>query len=186
MRIVTLIPAVVALSVVGAAYGQVWSEYENRQELFAVNFPGDPKRTETTFKTAKGTALPARIYTAEAPATSITAGKYMVTVVDYQQAPGELATALDDAAKVILAKGESKYDGIEHTEQIRSRRLTVESTDRRYLAEIMAHGNRLYVIEADTSIDAVPPAQFQASVQILDTEGKRIRYRTVGSTERVR
>jgi len=32
----------------------------------------------------------------------------------------------------------------------------------------------------------VPPAQFQASIEILDTEGKRIRYRTVGSTERVR
>ena len=186
MRIVGLIPAVVALSIVGAAYGQVWSEYENRQELFAVNFPGDPVRTESTFKTSKGTALPARAFTAEASATSITAGKYTVTVVDYRSAPGELSTALDDAAKLILAKGESKYDGIEHTEQIRSRRLTVESAGRRYLAEIMAHDNRLYIVEADTSIDAVPPAQFQASIQILDSEGKRIRYRTVGSTERVR
>jgi hypothetical protein len=186
MRIVRLIPAVVALSIVGAAYGQVWSEYENRQELFAVNFPGEPKRTETTFKTSKGTALPARVYTAEAPASSITAGKYLVTVVDYQKAPAELSTALDDAAKMILARGESKYDGVEHTEQIRSRRLTVETDTRRYLAEIMAHDNRLYIVEADTAISAVPPAQFQASIQILDAEGKRIRYRTVGSTERVR
>lgn len=186
MRSVGLIPAVVALFLSGAAYGQAWSEYENRQEFFAVNFPGDPVRTETTFRTSKGTSLPARLFTAEAPASSITAGKYMVTVVDYRSAPAELSTALDDAAKVILAKGDSKYDGIEHTEQIRSRRLTVETADRRYLAEIMAHDNRLYIIEADTSINAVPPAQFQASIQILDAEGKRIRYRTVGSTERVR
>ena len=186
MRIVGLIPAVVALAVVGAAYAQVWSEYENRQDLFAVNFPGDPKTTETTFKTSKGSNLPARVYTAVAPQTSITAGTYRVTVVDYRNATGELGTAMDDAAKTILAKGESKYDGVEHTEQIRSRRLTVESADRRYLAEIMVHDNRLYIIEADTSINAVPPAQFQASIQILDTEGKRIRYRTVGSTERVR
>ena len=186
MRKVGLIPAVVALLVAGAAYGQVWSEYENRQEFFAVNFPGDPARTTTTFKTAKGTTLPAVVFTAEAPASSITAGKYTVTVVNYASAPAEISTALDDGAKVVLAKGESKYDGIEHTEQIRSRRLTVETETKRWLAEIMYHEGRLYIIEADTAIDVVPPAQFQASIEILDEKGNRIRYRSVGSTERVR
>lgn len=186
MRRFGLILAVVAMSVAGAAYGQVWSEYENRQEFFAVNFPGDPVRTTTTFKTSKGTTLPAVVFTAEAPASSITAGKYIVTVVNYGTAPGELSTAIDDGAKLILARGESKYDGVEHTEQIRSRRLTVETETKRWLAEILAHDNRLYIIEADTAIDVVPPAQFQASIEILDAEGKRIRYRTVGSTERVR
>ena len=62
----------------------------------------------------------------------------------------------------------------------------METDTRRYLAEILAHDNRLYIVEADTAIDVVPPAQFQASVEILDAEGKRIRYRSVGSTERVR
>jgi hypothetical protein len=186
MRKLFMVPAVVAALITGAAYGQVWSEYENREDLFAVNFPGDPMRTTTTFKTSKGTTLPARVYTAEAPTSSITAGKYLVTVVDYKSAPSESSTALDDAAKVLLARGESKYDGVEHTEQIRSRRLTVESETRRWLAEIMYHEGRLYIIEADTSINAVPPAQFQASIQILDPQGNRIRYRSVGSTERVR
>jgi hypothetical protein len=186
MRRFGLIPAVVALFAVGAAYGQVWSEYENRQEFFAVNFPSDPVRTTTTFKTSKGTTLPAVVFTAEAPASSITAGKYIVTVVNYGTAPGEISTAIDDGAKMILARGEAKYDGVEHTEQIRSRRLTVETETKRWLAEVLAHDNRLYIIEADTAIDVVPPAQFQASIEILDAEGKRIRYRTVGSTERVR
>jgi len=186
MRRFGLIPAVVALFLSGAAYGQVWAEYENLQELFAVNFPGDPARTTTTFKTSKGTTLPAVVFTAEAPASSITAGKYIVTVVNYGTAAAELPTAIDDAAKMILARGESKYDGIEHTEQIRSRRLTVETETKRWLAEILAHENRLYIIEAETAIDVVPPAQFQASIEILDPTGKRIRYRTVGSTERVR
>jgi hypothetical protein len=186
MRKVVLIPAVVALFTVGAAYGQVWSEYENRQEFFAVNFPSDPVQTQSTFKTSKGTTLPAQVFTAKSPPSSITAGTYTVTVVNYSKAPAEISTALDDAAKVINARGESKYDGIEHTEQIRSRRLTVETETKRWLAEILAHDNRLYIIEADTAIDVVPPAQFQASVEILDAAGKRIRYRSVGSTERVR
>ena len=187
MRRFGLVLAVVALSVAGAAYGQVWSEYENRQEFFAVNFPSDPVRTTSTFKTSKGTTLPATVFTATAPASSITAGKYIVTVVNYSSAPTEGGqTALDDAAKMILARGESKYDGVEHTEQIRSRRLTVETETKRWLAEILANDGRLYIVEAETGIDIVPPAQFQASVEILDAEGKRIRYRTVGSTERVR
>jgi hypothetical protein len=186
MRSAGLIPAVVALFLAGAAYGQVWSEYENRQEFFSVNFPDDPVRTEAPYKTPKGKTLTAHVFTAEAPASSITAGTYTVTVVDYRSAPDEVATAIDDAANLVLAKGESKYDGVEHTEQIRTRRLTVESAERRILAEIMVHENRLYLVEADTSINAVPPAQFQASLQILDAEGNRIRYRSVGSTERVR
>jgi hypothetical protein len=187
MRRFGSILAVVALSVASAAYGQVWSEYENRQEFFAVNFPSDPVRTTSTFKTSKGTTLPATVFTATAPASSITAGKYIVTVVNYSSAPTEGGqTALDDAAKMILARGESKYDGVEHTEQIRSRRLTVETETKRWLAEIMYHEGRLYIIEADTAIDVVPPAQFQASIEILDDKGNRIRYRSVGSTERVR
>lgn len=186
MRRFGSILAMVALSVASAAYGQVWSEYENRQEFFSVNFPGDPVRTTTTFKTSKGTTLPAVVFTAEAPASSITAGKYTVTVVNYSSAPAEISTAIDDGAKLVLAKGESKYDGVEHTEQIRSRRLTVETETKRWLAEVLAHEGRLYIVEAETGIDIVPPAQFQASVEILDAEGKRIRYRSVGSTERVR
>ena len=186
MRSIGLIPAVVALFLSGAAYGQAWSEYENRQEFFSVNFPGDPAVAQAPYRTPKGTSLTARVFTAEAPSSSIFAGKYVATVVDYSSAPAELSTAIDDAAKTILAKGESKYDGIEHTEQIRSRRLTVETDTRRFLAEILVHGTRLYIFEAETAIDVVPPAQFQASVEILDAEGKRIRYRTVGSTERVR
>jgi hypothetical protein len=186
MRRFGSILAVVALSAASAAYGQVWSEYENRTDLFAVNFPSDPVRTTSTFKTSKGTTLPSTVYTAKAPASSITAGTYIVTVVDYTKAPTETSAALDDAAKMILARGEAKYDGIEHTEQIRSRRLTVETETKRWLAEIMYHQNKLYIIEADTSIDVVPPAQFQASIEILDEKGNRIRYRSVGSTERVR
>jgi hypothetical protein len=50
----------------------------------------------------------------------------------------------------------------------------------------MSNEKRLYIVEANTALSAPPPAQFQASVQILDEDGTRIRYKTVGSTERVR
>ncbi len=187
MRFLRLIPAVVVLLFTGAAYSQEWSEYVNRENFFTVNFPGEPTMTQGPYKTAKGTNLQARVFIANADAKSILAGKYSMTVVDYSSAPGELATALEEAAAAARMKGTPKYDAGGMIDNIKSWRMTVETpTNRRILTEILAHGNRLYIVEADTPTNVPPPAQFQASVQILDENGVRIRYRSVGSTERVR
>ena len=187
MRFLSLIPALVVVFLTSAVSAQEWSEYVNREDFFTVNFPGEPAVTQTQFKTGKGTTLQARVYTANADPKSILAGKYSMTVVDYSSAPMELAAALDDAAKQARAKGAPKYDAGGMIDNIKSWRMTVETTqNRRILSEILAHGTRLYIVEADTPTNVPPPAQFQASVQILDENGVRIRYRSVGSTERVR
>jgi len=48
----------------------------------------------------------------------------------------------------------------------------------RILAEILvAENDRLYITEAETPLNVPPAANFQASLQILDTSGKRIRER---------
>ncbi len=61
--------------------------------------------------------------------------------------------------------------------------MTVETADkRRILSEILVHGTRLYIVQADTAMNIPPPAQFQASVQILDENGTRIRYNADGVT----
>ena len=73
MRFVTLVSAVV-VCLSTAAYAQAWSEYINREEFFTVNFPGNPAVKEIPYKTEKGTALKAKVFTANAPAGSITAG----------------------------------------------------------------------------------------------------------------
>ena len=110
-----------------------------------------------------------------------------MTVVDYSAAPMELAAALEEVATTERKKGAVKYDGGGMVDNIRSWRMTIETpANRRILTEILAHGTRLYIVEADTPLNVPPPAQFQASVQILDENGVRIRYRSVGSTERVR
>jgi hypothetical protein len=187
MRLLRLIPAVVALFVSAGAYAQ-WSEYVNRENFFTVNFPDDPKMTEMPYTTAKGTKLTARVFTAEAAAGSIQSGTYSMTVVDYNSAKDELPAAIEEAAAAIRAKGTAKYDGGGMLDNHRSWRLTVETSDqKRILAEILvAMNNRLYISQAVTALAAPVPAQFQASMQILDGDGVRIRYRSVGSTERVR
>lgn len=183
MRRLGFVAAVVAMCVSSAVYAQAWSEYVNRQEFFTVNFPGDPTVKEIPYKTEKGTNLKAKVFTATAPAGSITAGRYAMTVVDYSSAPAELSTAIAEAAKAYRAKGTPTYDEPGNVDRIKTQRQTVETSNMTYImTEILVHGTRLYIVEAETAMDVPPPAQFQASVQILDEAGERIRYENDGVT----
>lgn len=188
MRLAGLFAALMALSISSAASAQAWGEYVNQENFFTVNFPGDPVETTVPYKTAKGTTLTARIFTANAAPDSIFAGRYAMIIVDYNSAKDELPTAIEDAAAAMRAKGTVKYDGQNMLDNHRTARLTVETPAKTLLlGEILvAENGRLYISEAETPLNVPPPAQYQASLQILDENGVRIRYKSVGSTERVR
>ena len=144
-----------------------------------MNFPGEPTVNQIQYKTVKGTMLPAKVFTASAPAGSITSGTYRVTVVDYNSAQGELGDAIEQARQAMLAKGTAKYDGRENLDMHRSWRVTVENPNARILGEILiAANNRVYIVEGETPLNVPPAAQFQASIQVLNNEGVRIRTRT--------
>jgi len=133
----------------------------------------------TPYKTVKGTELTANIYTAVAPADTLLAGKYSVIVVDYTKAKDEIPDAIEEARQDLLKKGTAKYDAIGNIDMHRARYMTVESATDRYLASILvAANNRLYIVLADTPLSSAVPAQFQASIQVLDDNGVRIRTRT--------
>jgi hypothetical protein len=169
------------LVVSSAAHAQAWDAYINRDNFFTVNLPDDPTASETPYKTAKGTMLTQRTFTATAPADSILAGKYSVNVVDYTNAKDELKTAIEEAAASMRVKGTVKYEGVNMLDNHRSWRMTIETADKhRLLVEILAAANnRLYYTVADTPLSSASPAQFQASLQILDANGLRIRNRQV-------
>lgn len=175
--------AALTLVMSGAAIAQEWAEFVDRTDHFTVNFPGDPQKTDTTFKTDKGASLPGHIYKA-----SDRRGTYVMTVVDYKTAPDQIGTAIEEASKLVRAKGKVTYDGTGMLDNHKSQRITIETPNgRRLLAEILISAeNRLYISEADTALNAPPPAQYQASLQVLDDDGVRIRYKAVGSAERVR
>ncbi len=179
MRSAGLIPALVALFLSGAASAQVWQEYVNRDNNFQINFPAEPTTTETQYRTVKGTMLRARVFTAVAPAGSITAGTYKVTIVDYSTALNEIGDAIEQARATIKAKGTTKYDEVNDLDRHREWRMTVETATTRILAStLIAANNRLYIAEGETALSAPPPAQFHVSLQILNEEGVRIRQLT--------
>ena len=179
MRFVGLVvPAIVVAVVSGAAWAQAWDVYTNRANFFTVNLPGTPAETTAPYRTAKGTNLTAHVFTAKAPASSILAGTYKVTVVDYSSAKDEIPMAVEHAAKAVTQRGAVKYDGLNNLDLHLSRRLTVETAMSRILAEILvAENDRLYITEAETPLNVPPAANFQASLQILDASGQRIRER---------
>ena len=179
MRFAYLIVAA-ALLVSGAASAQSWDSYVNRENFFSVNLPDDPTVKEMPYKTVKGTNLTARVFTAVVPPGSRSSGTYTVTVVDYSNAKGEIPDAMEQARKAIIAKGTPKYDAVNNQDMHRGWALTVETPDRRRIMGqiIIAANNRIYIAEAETPMNVPPPAQFQASLQILDENGVRIRTRT--------
>jgi hypothetical protein len=181
MRRSVLVSAALAAMLSGAASAQdaakEWSEFVDRTEHFTVNFPGEPDVKETRYTTAKGTMLPAKIFTAEDRR-----GRYTITVVNYTAAEAEQASARDEAAASERKKGAVRYDGQNDIDRVTTQRITVEANGRLVLAEIMLHQGRLYISEADVAVGAPPPAQFQASLQVLDDDGVRIRYNRDGVT----
>jgi len=181
MRFVKLIPVVAALliSTASGAYAQAWDAYVNRENFFTVNLPNEPTQTQVPYKTVKGTDLTARVFTSIEPPGTLLAGTYRVTVVDYTNAKGEEGDAMEQARQAIKARGTAKYDEVGNIDQHRSWRLAVETPTARILSEIvLAANNRLYIVEAEVPLNVPPPAQFQASLQILDENGVRIRTRT--------
>lgn len=180
MRLRTLLPAALALSLAAPAMAQVkeWAEFLDRADHFTVNFPGDPARSDLAYKTAKGTTLPAHVYTA-----SDARGTYSITVVNYATAAAEQGTAIAEAADVDRKKGKPRYDGEGNIDRIKTWRMSVELPDGRLqMSEIMFHQGRLYISVANVALKAPPPAQFQASLQVLDDDGVRIRYNPDGVT----
>ena len=174
MRFATLFPAALVLSLAGAVSAQEWAEFVDRADHFTVNMPGDPAKQDMMYKTAKGTSLPAHVYSAKDRR-----GEYYMTVVDYRNAsPEELASAIKEASDGVRAKGKPTYDEPGNLDGHHSQRITIETAaGRRRLAEILvSNDKRLYISEAETALNAPPPAQYQASIQVLDDEGVRIRY----------
>ena len=79
MRLKSFAAAILIVSTSGSALAEDWIEYTSKQDRFTCNFPGEPKVTQTTFKSQFDVPLPARIYSVELAPNH----KFSVTVVDY-------------------------------------------------------------------------------------------------------
>ena len=173
------------------AQAQQLYPYLALDDLFSADFPAEPAIRESTYTTALGIILPARVYTAEDDF-----GTYSVTVVDWRDTedlyeaflagcqdcdgamPNDIrGAALHAAFGFVSRGGEVTYLAKMDTEEVDGVRVHLLSGDgSRTYATAHWHEYRLYVIEATALPGAPPPNSFPVSIGFIDEEGKRVRY----------
>ena len=207
MRVPPLMFALV-LSVSGSAFAQDWDLYTNKEDGFKVDFPGQPKVTETTFKSEYGADLPARVYSvAKGPE------RYSITVVNYAEAP----RLLDEKAKATCQPGDERSCGLTNAgrgywkedmfgaithatfnfikrdakvthlafawqDLVAGNELQLTNADQsRTFAFIAMHKDKLYILEATVPKGYPAPGLFQQSMGYVDKDGNGVRYQSIYS-----
>ena len=199
MHLIRLIAAL-SLLVPAPLFAQGWADYVNREDFFAVNFPGQPKVQNITYETEYHAALPGHVYTA-ADGSS----RYSVTVVDYTDiekihaerlknckaelgdgdscnnpARGDMRGAVVQATWHLFQKA-AKVTHFTYTtaDLVEGHQIQLTNVDgSRTFAAVYMHENRLYILEGTVPARAPAPGLFQQSLQFLDKEGNRIRYQS--------
>ena len=164
---------------ISPAFAQGWIEYANKEDLFTVNFPGEPKVEEFTYISEYQSKLPAKRYTAERNGAT-----YTVTVVDmtrtdypYERQGNEWRGAVAYAATQLRQTGKVTLDAYHEINVIPGHALYITLPDgKRTFAHVMFHKPKLYIAEAVVPPGAPNPDQFIASLSVIDAEGNVLRY----------
>ena len=201
MRAMALLSALV-LSMPGLAAAQDWEEYVSRQDGFSINFPGQPRVTETTWKSQLNYTLPARVYSAERGQE-----RYSVTVVDYSSleqqgierwkacppgnaqcrdggptiGPGywkqdERGAMVFAISKFLRPPYQVTYYAWDWQDMVEGHELQLTGEGLRTLVYVAMHDRKLYILEAVAPEEEPEPGIFTQSMGYLDEDGRRIRY----------
>ena len=192
------------------AAAQEWTEYTSIDDNFTIVFPGQPRVTETTWKTQLGFTLPARVYSAERDG-----GRFSVTVIDYRGIEAlaneriktcpegadtctgsrlsgaaywkhEVRGGLIDAASRYLRPDiRITHYQWNHMDLVEGQMLQMTHTadqSRSYVFLAMRE-MKLYIIDGTVPKDAVEPGLFQQSLGWVDEDGNPIRYESIYSNQ---
>ena len=79
MPLISVVSAMFVLLMVTPAFAKGWADFDSREDGFKVNFPAQPKISETTYMSEYGADMPARVYV-------VVRGqeRYSMTGVDYR------------------------------------------------------------------------------------------------------
>ena len=206
----TAVMFALVLSVPGfAAAQEEWAEYVNTQEGFKVDLPGQPKVTETIWKSQMDYILPAKVYSADRGREH-----YSITVVDYTKleamgieraktCPPGNAQCRQNAG--IMGPGYWKHDergalmyatlkilqrdvkltGLawEWEDMVEGNFIQVTSNvdQSRTFAFVAMHENKLFIFEGTVPKGYPEPGLFQQSVGWVDKDGNGLRYQIIYS-----
>ncbi|MGH9258271.1 MAG: hypothetical protein ACRD3C_27230, partial [Vicinamibacterales bacterium] len=200
---------VLMLVVSAPAAAQEWTEYRNIPDGFRINFPGQPRVTETAWLTEYEYKLAARVYSAARGAE-----RYSVTVVDYapiapqgverrKRCPPGAETCIgsdlggeghwkhDTRGAIVFAVSRflerdakvTRYNW-GHQDLIEGHHLQITNRDgSRTFAFVGMYEMKLYIVEGTVPAGAPEPGLFQQSMGWIDANGNGIRYQMIYSNE---
>ena len=207
----TAIAGVLALLVTPPVLAQEWTMSRNVRDGFQALFPGQPRITDTTWKSQAGFSLPARVFALERGGE-----RYAVTVADYsgieamgkeraKKCPPGSETCLgapnlsgvgywkhDTRGAVIDAAARLIKRDVKLTEMFWNQfysisgvtlQLTSNVDASRTFAYVVMHEMKLYIVEATVPKGAPEPALFVSSFGLLDKNGVEMRYQSLYSHE---
>ena len=142
LRCVALIFATVVIA--GSATAQGWREYTYPDLGFALHFPGDPKIEDTTYMTASGISVPARIYSLNQDASA-----YRMIVADFSRRTNlNDRQVIDLAIKTLAQEAEVKLDIPARVSRVFGRQLSLLGKDgSRSSVALFYYQRRLYQIQ---------------------------------------
>jgi hypothetical protein len=200
-----ILSAALNLLIVGPCFAQGWAPFTSRTDFFAVNFPGEPKVQDMTYRTEYFINLPGRVYShADGPS------RYSVTVVDYSNVEklhadrvkacqanlgqvdscnAQFQSRTDIRGAILFAtwnflQRDAKVTHLtyNYADLVEGHQLQLTNKDgSRTYAAIHMHENRLYILEGTVPEGAPPPGLFQQSLQFLDKDGNKVRYQSIYS-----
>ena len=199
---VTVILFALLLSMPGIAAAQDWEVYLSRQDGFTINFPGQPRIAETTWRSQLGYTLPARVYSAERDRA-----RFSLTVVDYtsleeqgiarwkacpsgnsqcrdggptigpgywkQDERGAIVYAVSMYLKRPFQVTDYAWDW---QDMVEGHELQLKGDGTRTFVYIAMHQRKLYILEAAAPETDPEPGLFTQSLGWLDKDGNNIRY----------
>jgi hypothetical protein len=142
LRCLALIFAMVLLA--GTATAQSWREYTYPDLGFSLHFPGDPKIEDTTYMTASGIAVPARIYSLNQDSSA-----YRMIVADFSRRTNlNDRQVIDLAIKTLAQEAEVKLDIPARVSRVFGRQLSLVGKDgSRSSVALFYYQRRLYQIQ---------------------------------------
>jgi hypothetical protein len=194
-----------------AASAQEWTMHQATRDGFQALFPGQPRASDTTWKSQAGFNLPSRVYTLERGRE-----KYSVTVADYsgiealgkervKRCPPGSETCLgapnlsgigywkhDTRGAMLYAASVLIKRDVRLTEMFWNQfysisgitlQLTSNADRSRTFAYVVMHEMKLYIAEATVPAGEPEPALFVASFGLIDAKGTELRYQSLYSHE---
>ena len=163
-----MIAVVLAATFAGAlanapAAAQEWKEYSYPSEAFAASFPAEPRIESTSYQTADGRSVEARVYSVTYDGSTFRMTIAQLVYPSSTDPAPEEGAVIDHAIKTLSEGGEVKVNIPHRINRIFGRQISVAWPDGGRLSAAAFYNNgRLYQIEART-----PPASNTATADAI-------------------